>query len=69
MLGWECPRCHSTYSPFVDRCSSCGPQITTGTGTIPLPRYVPPLASGGVTVTPNQPPYTIWYGTSGSGHD
>ena len=22
-LGWECPRCHHTYAPWVDTCGHC----------------------------------------------
>lgn len=22
-MGWECPRCHSTYAPFVQACEGC----------------------------------------------
>jgi|KBSSwiStaDraftv2_1062776.scaffolds.fasta_scaffold891517_3 hypothetical protein len=30
---WECPRCHTIYSPYVPQCH-CKPQTTsTGTGT------------------------------------
>lgn len=23
MKGWECPRCHRCYAPFVRECSNC----------------------------------------------
>lgn len=23
--GWECPRCHATYAPFVTTCAECKP--------------------------------------------
>jgi hypothetical protein len=28
MTGWECPRCHRAYSPFVQVCSACAIQPT-----------------------------------------
>ena len=37
MMGWECPKCGSCYSPFQMQCTRCGPEsytwITTSTGT------------------------------------
>ncbi len=32
-LGWECPRCHRCYSPFVQQCLRCN-----GFGG-PLPKH------------------------------
>lgn len=28
--GWRCPQCGSIYSPFVDRCRTCGPRHKSG---------------------------------------
>ena len=53
--GWECPRCHATYAPWVASCSECKPppcslrdRLTDAQPTTPvfpaLPAfpYVPP---------------------------
>lgn len=24
-MGWECPRCHTCYAPFVSQCNHCAP--------------------------------------------
>lgn len=33
-LGWECPRCHSVYAPWVYACMPCNePKASTGTST------------------------------------
>lgn len=38
MIGWECPRCHATYSPFVDQCGPCStpPSIVSDRTYLPL---------------------------------
>lgn len=28
--GWECPRCHRVYAPWVACCGTCGPQDADG---------------------------------------
>lgn len=32
--GWECPRCHRCYAPWVEECKHCGGSITSGTFTV-----------------------------------
>lgn len=28
--GWECPRCHRVYAPWVACCGTCGPEDASG---------------------------------------
>jgi len=28
--GWECPRCHRVYAPWVACCGTCGPEDAGG---------------------------------------
>ena len=39
--GWECPRCHKIYSPYVDECNCIGAGNKTHKSDIPScwPRY------------------------------
>lgn len=25
-FGWECPRCHATYAPWMAKCTECKPK-------------------------------------------
>ena len=27
-LGWECPRCHQCFAPYVSKCTSCKPVLS-----------------------------------------
>jgi hypothetical protein len=29
--GWECPKCHSVYAPWAEKCWSCRDQAATTT--------------------------------------
>lgn len=42
MSGWECPKCHKVYAPFVRECESCN-KVTTvvAAPSYPAPVYVP----------------------------
>src|SRR5258708_7969223 len=35
MIGWECPKCGSVYSPLVMTCSRCVPATYAGNTTLP----------------------------------
>lgn len=31
--GWECPKCHTVYAPWMAQCTSCPQTIVSSTGT------------------------------------
>ena len=66
-MGWECPRCHRVFAPYVSQCVSCGEPSVTVTNPKwikpdwgnPQPglcyvcgnRHSPDMACPGVTIT------------------
>lgn len=74
MMGWECPRCHSTYAPTVAMCWLCSGFYRPSAGTIAPdpkpPQWYPPIVIGGdlsggsvtVTANPSLPIWNVIYG-------
>jgi len=29
LIGWECPRCHTIHSPFIQSCDCSSPYVTS----------------------------------------
>lgn len=59
--GWECPRCHATYAPFVTTCAECKPlpsslreRLTPATA-LPVAPYTPPVYPAPLFPAPNWP--------------
>lgn len=52
MTGWECPKCHQVFAPFVDRCDRCIGVAPVEPVIIPQPIIVPYI--------PYTPPQTPW---------
>jgi hypothetical protein len=70
--GWECPRCHVVYAPWMARCTRCAGNIVLRRDTAPevpapfepedYPLHPPfEIGSGSVTVTAD-PTIRVWYG-------
>ena len=66
--GWECPRCHATYAPWVASCSECKPPPTslrerlTGAQpttpvfpALPVAPYTPPVYPAPLFPAPQWP--------------
>lgn len=59
--GWECPRCHTTYAPFVTTCAECKPlpsslreRLTPGPA-LPVAPYAPPVYPAPLFPAPQWP--------------
>jgi hypothetical protein len=37
MSGWECPKCHRCYAPFVPECKACNDATQTTAPSYPCP--------------------------------
>lgn len=38
MKGWECPKCHKVYSPWVDECKHCNSESEPKNDMVRLPK-------------------------------
>lgn len=50
--GWECPRCHAVYAPWVFQCTACSASYP----------FKPTFDYGTGSITPNQNlrQFTVW---------
>ena len=66
--GWECPRCHATYAPFITTCAECKPlpsslreRLTEAQPTtpvfpaLPVAPYAPPVYPAPLFPAPQWP--------------